>query len=382
MAFSDEAKIDAKFYDQVWSGSDLNPDRITSELKKLFTYNQSETARHNYSDNFYDFNDKYAQSSSSAGGGSVSIFGWGSASGAGGSSSSSSGHLSLTTDSTVSQTDIQQYLTQESIETTWTGEKFIPKSFSVYKLTDITDRLQVAILAKQLIAEKANGAIVRVISTRTIDLSMPRRSSSGVTGEVKMYAGNASHLPRAWIFCHGQAVSRVEYHRLFAAVGETFGIGDGHETFNVPDFRGRFPLGLDPARNETSGLRKGGSQTHTLSIAQMPVHSHDRGTLGTSNAGSHGHHVNDPGHNHGGWTSSQPGGGGGYNPKSNGGGHFDDRHSHAHTIPTGWTGIWLSQDGAHSHPVVGSTAQTGSGQSFSIMPPYQTISYIIFTGLQ
>ena len=382
MAFSQEAKIDAKVYDQVWSGSDLNPDRITSELKKLFTYNQTETERHNYSDSFFDFNEAYAQSSSGSGGGGVSIFGLGSASGGGASSSSSSGHLSLSTESTVSQTDIQHYLTQESIETAWTGEKFIPKSFSVYKLTDITDRLQVAILAKQLIAEKANGAIVRVINTRTVDLSMPNRVPSGLIGEIKMYAGNSSHLPRAWIFCHGQAVSRVEYHRLFAAIGETFGIGDRNMTFTIPDFRGRFPLGLDPRQNEKPGLRNGGSRTQTLSIAQMPAHEHGHGTLGTTNAGSHGHYVNDPGHNHGGWTSTQPGGGGGYNLKGNGRGHFDDGNSHAHSIPTGRTGISLSHDGAHSHSVTGSTAQTGSGQSFSIMPPHQTMDYIIFTGIQ
>jgi hypothetical protein len=250
MAFADETKIDAKLYDQVWSASDLNPDRITNELKKLFTYNKTETGRHNYSDNYFDFNQAYARSSSGSGGGSLNILGFGSVGGNGASSSSSSSHLLTTIQSVFSQTEIEHFLTQESIETAWTGEKFIPKSFAVYKLTDITDWLQVAIIAKQLIAEKGNGAIVRTVNTRSTPLSTSNRYSWPLIGEIKLYSGNASFLPRHWVFCHGQVLSRVEYQRLFSVIDVSFGAGNDETTFNVPDFRGRFPLGLDPQRNE------------------------------------------------------------------------------------------------------------------------------------
>lgn len=381
MAFSEETKLDVKLYDQIWSPSDLNPDRITHELSKLFTFNQSETQRHNYSEAYFDFNQAYAQSSSASGGGKLNVVGLFSIGGSGGSSSSSSGHLSTTTQAVFSETEIQHFLTQESIETAWTGEKFIPKSFSVYKLTDITDRLQVAIIAKQLIAEKANGAIVRTVSTRSIFPVIDDRYSGPVVGEIRLYAGNQSVLPHHWVFCHGQSLSRIEYQRLFSVIGDSFGAGDGVTTFNVPDFRGRFPLGVNVTENQITNFTKGGSTSQRLTVDHIPAHQHGQGTLYTVSAGTHSHYVNDPGHNHGGQTDPRPGGSGPWNLKSNGAGPFDDSARHTHTISTGKTGISLSTDGAHSHTIGGSTSSTGGGQSFNILPPYQPIHYIMFTGV-
>ncbi|CAF3284192.1 unnamed protein product [Rotaria socialis] len=359
MAYSNEAKVDAKLYDQVWSSADLNPDRITNELKKLFTYNQTATQRHNYSDNYFDFNQAYAQASSASGSGSFNILSFFSGGGGGGSSGSSSNHLLTTTQSIFSATEIQNLLTQESVETEWMGEKFIPKSFSVYKLTDIADWLQVAIIAKQLIAEKSNGAIVRTVNTRSSTL-LPSIRPSVFAGEIKLYSSNASSLPESWIFCHGQALSRIEYQRLFSVIGEKFGAGNGKTTFNIPNFRG--------------------SSTQTLTVAQIPTHQHNKGTLSADSSGSHVHSINDAGHNHGGSTDTRPGGGGRFNLKSNGGGHFDDGNVHSHTIPTGHTGISILAGGLHGHSISGSTDYAGYGQSFSIMPPYQTVDFIIYTG--
>lgn len=104
--------------------------------------------------------------------------------------------------------------------------------------------------------------------------------------------------------------------------------------------------------------------------------------MNTLTTGSHRHPISDPRHTHGGRTDSQRGGAGGYNLKSNGGGPFDDWATHVHNvdIDRNTTGIQLLDNGAHSHSITGSTGSTGKGKSFSFMPPYQTIDYIIFTG--
>ena len=49
--------------------------------------------------------------------------------------------------------------------------------------------------------------------------------------------------PSGFLACNDQAVSRTTYARLFAAIGTSFGVGDGSSTFNMPDLRDRVPLG-------------------------------------------------------------------------------------------------------------------------------------------
>lgn len=55
----------------------------------------------------------------------------------------------------------------------------------------------------------------------------------------------ASTAPSGWLLCDGSAVSRTTYAALFAAIGTSYGVGDGSTTFNVPDARGRMRIGLD-----------------------------------------------------------------------------------------------------------------------------------------
>lgn len=87
-------------------------------------------------------------------------------------------------------------------------------------------------------------------------------------GEIRMFAGNFA--PAGWMFCEGQTLPISEYDTLFQLIGTTYG-GDGQSTFNLPDLRGRIPLHVG------SGLtfaETGGVETVTLTVGQMPSHSH------------------------------------------------------------------------------------------------------------
>lgn len=104
-------------------------------------------------------------------------------------------------------------------------------------------------------------------------------SGSALTGEVKMWAGATT--PTGYLPCDGAAVSRTTYAALYTALGAAsspYGQGDGSTTFNVPDYRGRVPVGV--GTGDASGAtahtlgEKEGQETVTLAISQMPLHNH------------------------------------------------------------------------------------------------------------
>ena len=100
---------------------------------------------------------------------------------------------------------------------------------------------------------------------------------------VLSYAGSTA--PAGWLLCNGAAVSRTTYAGLFSVIGTTYGAGDGSTTFNVPDARGRSIIGAGAGTGLTNRAlgATGGTETHTLTAAEMPVHNHA---------------VTDPGHDH------------------------------------------------------------------------------------
>lgn len=87
------------------------------------------------------------------------------------------------------------------------------------------------------------------------------RSEGIQTGEVGFFA--LSTAPTGYLKANGAAVSRAAYAALFAAVGTTFGVGDGATTFNVPDLRGEFIRGWDDGRGADAGRIFGSGQTAT-----------------------------------------------------------------------------------------------------------------------
>lgn len=114
-------------------------------------------------------------------------------------------------------------------------------------------------------------------------------------GSVVDFAGNSA--PSTWMFCFGQAISRADYSLLFAAIGTSFGAGDGSTTFNLPDCRGRVIAGKDnmggTAANRMTFVlsgstigASGGNERHALDISEAPAHTH---TGTTSTNGDHSH---------------------------------------------------------------------------------------------
>jgi microcystin-dependent protein len=87
-------------------------------------------------------------------------------------------------------------------------------------------------------------------------------------GEIRMFAGNFA--PAGWMFCEGQLLPISENETLFQLIGTTYG-GDGQSTFALPDLRGRLPMHQG---NSRSLSEQGGAEEVTLTVNQIPAHSH------------------------------------------------------------------------------------------------------------
>jgi microcystin-dependent protein len=76
--------------------------------------------------------------------------------------------------------------------------------------------------------------------------------------------------PKGWALCNGQLLPINQNQALFSLLGTTFG-GDGRVNFGLPDLQGRVPIHV--GNGHTLGGR-GGEQAHTLSISEIPTHTH------------------------------------------------------------------------------------------------------------
>ena len=201
-------------------------------------------------------------------------------------------------------------------------------------------------------------------------------AARNIAGIIHAYAGSTA--PDGYLMCDGQAVSRTTYAALFAAIGTTYGAGDGSTTFNLPDLQGRFPLGAGAGNGLTARTvgQKDGEEVHALTADEMPAHTH---TASTASAGDHTH-----GHPTSGYRII------GYNygvintgvserhvAKATSGNYIAPVVNNANVD---WGGFdSTSSNGAHTHTV--SVDSAGGGGSHNNMPPYTVVAYIISTGL-
>ena len=94
-------------------------------------------------------------------------------------------------------------------------------------------------------------------------------------GEIRI--NGFDFTPPGWAFCEGQSMEVVQNQALFSLLGNTFG-GDSNTTFNLPDFRGRCPLGagVDPvSRIIINQGEYEGTEIATLTVGNLPRHTHN-----------------------------------------------------------------------------------------------------------
>lgn len=117
-------------------------------------------------------------------------------------------------------------------------------------------------------ARAHNSATTWAHGVTSIDMQ-----GSNPVGVIVTFAGSTA--PIGWLLCDGTAISRTTYFHLFNTISTTYGTGDGSTTFNIPNLKGRIPVGRDSAQTEFDVLGEtGGAKTHTLAESEIPSHSH------------------------------------------------------------------------------------------------------------
>ena len=175
------------------------------------------------------------------------------------------------------------------------------------------------------------GADPSTLKTPTKNLVGGLNEAAPPVGAMQMFAGSTA--PSYWLICDGSAVSRTDYADLFAVIGTTYGTGDGSTTFNLPNMQGRTPIGV--SSGHALGT-KGGEETHTLSVAEMPNHGHIYSDISVLI-----------------WGGAQ-------------------NNSVTFNSNNGWH---------YNTPLSGAVGNTGGGGAHNNMQPFTTVNFIIYAGV-
>jgi microcystin-dependent protein len=167
-----------------------------------------------------------------------------------------------------------------------------------------------------------------------------------------IFPSAATGTPSGFLRCDGSAVSRATYGGLYAAIGTTYGNGDGSTTFNLPDLRGRFPVGAKQGQNIGA---TGGEETHLLTADESPAHRHQMFTTSSGNVAyaDSGKQLT---------TGAQT--------------------VEAYTIPGGGMhaeSYAMTADPNSIEPTLGATSSVGDGQAHNNLPPFMAVNFIIKT---
>jgi microcystin-dependent protein len=130
----------------------------------------------------------------------------------------------------------------------------------------------------RLLAAFAGGALLG--RARPAEAAVPAGDSSAFISEIRIFATGV--VPPNWALCQGQLLPIASNTALFSLIGTFYG-GNGVSTFALPDLRGRVPLqpGQGPGLSSYSLGEMGGVESVTLSLAQLPSHTHAaRGSTG------------------------------------------------------------------------------------------------------
>ena len=216
----------------------------------------------------------------------------------------------------------------------------------------------------------------------------PAASSSLPTGALMPYAGSAA--PTGYLLCDGSSVSSSTYLALHAVISNTYGgsayTGAAGLSFNLPDLRGRLPMGAGtgtglnasgtgaPSGTAQTARTRGqwlGEETHLLTTAELASHTHANTVSGGNTSTAGGSHAHAPSGGENFWVYRSYG----VNSVSNSSPQVFKIHADGSTATTASTNI----DHAHTFSPSITNVAAGSGSRHNTVPPVVVLNYIIKT---